>query len=175
MACLLQTLGGTLGGRSGRPLTHSSYTTNWDTTVRADAEADLNSFDQELFKSLAGVHEAIYGCRPVTRQKTGDAFGGSIQWAKAIIRHAADAIEASPQSVPSRFGGGAEGSAVAEAQYLAEARRMAKPYVARLRDLAALSDRRIGDLLDKGWRDWKLQVAGRASPAPSGPLRDDGH
>ena len=28
MACLLQTL----GGRSGRPLTHSSYTTNWDTT-----------------------------------------------------------------------------------------------------------------------------------------------
>ncbi len=33
MACL----GSTLGGRSGRPLTHSCYTTRWDTTPPAAA------------------------------------------------------------------------------------------------------------------------------------------
>jgi hypothetical protein len=27
----------TLGGRSGRPLTHSSYTTDWDTTCLSSA------------------------------------------------------------------------------------------------------------------------------------------
>ncbi len=55
------------------------------------SQSDL--FGRELFKSLAGAHEAIFQCRPLTRQKSGTPIGGSIHWAKAVIRHAADAIE----------------------------------------------------------------------------------
>ena len=37
MACLRSTL----GGRSGRPLTHSCYTTRWDTAVSDEGAADF--------------------------------------------------------------------------------------------------------------------------------------
>ncbi len=120
------------------------------------SQADL--FGRELFKSLAGAHEAIYKSKPLTRIKSGETIGGSIDWARAVIRHAADAIDASPYPAPFRANGDAETSAAKEAQFLAQARTMAAPYVARLRGLIDLSNRRVGDLLDRGWRDWKKQV-----------------
>ena len=49
MACLLQTLGGTLGGRSGRPLTHSSYTTNWDTTSQPARSLGSGAWARNLY------------------------------------------------------------------------------------------------------------------------------
>ncbi len=115
---------------------------------------------RELFKALAGAHEAIFECKPVTRGKTGDSIGGSIAWARSIIRHAADAIEASPYPAPFRINEDTDASQ--EAQYVAQARAIAAPYVVRFRGLADLSDRRIGDLLDRGWRDWKKQAASAA-------------
>ena len=96
----------------------------------------------ELFKALAGAHKAIFGCKPRTRNKVGDPLGGSIDWAKAVIRHAADAIETSPRSVPFR---------ASEAQILAESRLIAAPYVAWCRELANLEPRTFVDRLRDGW------------------------
>jgi hypothetical protein len=110
-------------------------------------------FGRELFKLLAGAHEAIYGCKPLTRIKSGETIGGSIDWAKAVICHAADAMETSPHPVP---------FCASEAQILAQARAIAAPYVARFRALADLSPRRVGDRLEEGWRDWKQQVIASA-------------
>jgi len=110
-----------------------------------------------LFKLLAGAHEAIYKSKPLTRIKSGETIGGSIDWAKAVIRYAANAIETSPRRVPFHAGEDAH-SAAREAQFLAQARAIAAPYVARFRDLTCRSDRRVGDLLDRGWRDWEAQV-----------------
>lgn len=127
------------------------------------SQTDL--FGRELFKLLAGAHGAIYKSKPLTRIKSGETIGGSIDWARAVIRHAAHAIDASPYPAPFRANGDAETSAAPaaqEAQYVAQARTMAAPYVARLRELIGLSDRRFADLLDRGWRDWKKQVASAA-------------
>ena len=117
---------------------------------------------RELFKLLASAHEAIYGCKPLTRIKSGETIGGSIDWARAVMRHAADTIEASPYPAPFRANENAEGSAEQEAQYVARARKIAAPYVVRFRGIADLSDRRIGDLLDRGWRERTKQVASAA-------------
>jgi hypothetical protein len=124
------------------------------------SQSDL--LGRELFKFLANGHEEIYGCKPLTRIKSGETIGGSIDWARAIMRHAAHAIDAPPYPAPFRANGNTKASAVQEAQYVAQARKIAAPYVARLKGLIGLSDRRIGDLLDRGWRDWKKQVASTA-------------
>jgi len=104
---------------------------------------------RELFKSLAEAHATIFGCKPFTRIKSGETIGGSIDWARSVIRHAADAIGKSPFP----------GAPAQDAQYLAQARTIAAPYIARFRGLAGLSDRRVSDLLGIGWRDWQRQVA----------------
>ncbi len=119
-------------------------------------------FSHSLFKVLASAHELIFERKPVTRGKTGHPIGGSIDWARAVIRHAADAIEASPYPAPFRANGDAETIAAQEAQYLAQARAIAAPYIARFRGLADLSNRSISDLLDRGWHDWKAQVTSAA-------------
>jgi hypothetical protein len=117
-----------------------------------------NLLGRELFKLLAGAHEAIYKSKPLCRIKSGETIGGSIDWAKAVIRHAAGAIEISPRAVPFHADKDADDSAAQEAKFLAQARAIAAPYVARFRELADRSDRRVGDLLEKGWRDWEVQV-----------------
>jgi hypothetical protein len=127
---------------------------------RYAGQTDL--FGRELFKSLAGTHEAIYGCKPLTRIKSGEPTGGSIDWARAVIRHAAHAIDTSPYPAPFRANGDVEASAEQEAHYVCQARTIATPYVARLRGLMVLSDRSVSDLLDRGWRDWKKQAASAA-------------
>ena len=78
---------------------------------------------RELFKLLASAHEAIYGCKPLTRIKSGETIGGSIDWARAVMRHAANTIEASPYPAPFRANENAEGSAEQEAQYVAQAQQ----------------------------------------------------
>jgi hypothetical protein len=122
-------------------------------------QSDL--FAQELFKLLAGAHEAIYNSKPLTRIKSGETIGGSINWARAVIRRAADAIEACPYPTSPHASEDEDAAAFAtqKGKILVQCRTVAAPYVARLRELADRLDRRVGDLLDRGWRDWTKQVA----------------
>jgi len=129
----------------------------------------------ELFRMMAGAHEMVFGCRPATRAKTGLPTGGSIAWARAVIRWAADRIEASwagakPQTAT------AERSSPGQTAMDAAAGAEAAACVARFRALADLSDRRVSDLLDQGWKAWQAGAAQelaqrRANPSANG-LRD---
>ena len=121
------------------------------------SQSDL--FARELFKFLVIAHEATFGCKPLTRIKSGETIGGSIDWARAVIGHAADGIEACPRPTPFRLTSAEEVSPASQAESLAQSARMAAPYVARFRELADLSDRRVGDLLETGWRDWQKQIS----------------
>jgi hypothetical protein len=98
---------------------------------------------KQLFMQLVGAHGTIFGRSPRTRQKTGTiADGGSIGWARDVLRHAVHSIKSSLQEELLPIGPGQHG-----------ATRDATPYLARLKELADLSDRRLGDLLDQAWRD----------------------
>ena len=121
--------------------------------------AQSDQFGQQLFKLIAGAHASVFGCKPVTRAKTGDPIGGSVEWAQAVIRHAISAIETSPHSTALPLGADLNASTGQAASALAQSRQFAAPYVARLRDLAALSARRLADLLDQGWNAWHEQAA----------------
>ena len=112
---------------------------------------------RELFELLAGAHEATYESKPLTRIKSGETIGGSIDWARAVIRHAANAIERSSPAVLHAEEDSDDPPPQA-AKFLSQAQRIAAHYTARFSELADQSDRRVGDLLDRGWRDWKLQV-----------------
>jgi hypothetical protein len=116
----------------------------------------------ELFKQLAAVHELIFRGKPATRGKTGRPIGGSIGWARAVIRHAADRIDTAPKGLPARPNESTKSSAAERQQYADWWTTVTKAYVQRFKQLADLSDRRIADRLDEGWREWQMQKALRA-------------
>ena len=118
-------------------------------------------FGRELFKLLAGAHEAIYGCKPLTRIKSGETIGGSIDWAKAVIRRAAcDRDLTAPRAVlrqRKRRCLRGPGSAVSRSGPR-DSRALRRPF----QSLGQSAPRRIGDRLETGWRDWKQQVIASA-------------
>jgi hypothetical protein len=110
---------------------------------------------RELFKSLASAHEGIFGCKPSTRGKTGSADGGSINWVRVVIQLGANRIESTPKRLW-------KPSAEDCQRYADRWTTKTGPYVERFRELAKLSDRRISDLLDAGWREWRKEKARHA-------------
>ena len=134
---------GYLGRSPGKPASAVAFGAARAASSRPPKQTDI--LGRELFKLLASAHEAIYGCKPLTRIKSGETIGGSIDWAKAVIRRAADAIETSPYPAPFRANENAEGSAAQEAQFRSgsqNSRALRRPFQSLRRPVP----RRIGDL-----------------------------
>jgi hypothetical protein len=112
-----------------------------------------NRLRGELFMILAGAHGRIFGRKPVTRGKAGLPIGGSITWARAVIRLGADRIRASISDVTANPGGRG-GPSDQTTTFDGALPEVIASYAARFERFASMSDRTLSDLLDQGWQAW---------------------
>jgi hypothetical protein len=64
------------------------------TTPTRPAGAGSDTLRRELFNALVGIHVAIYGRGPWSRNKVGERRGPSIRWARLILETARDRMPA---------------------------------------------------------------------------------
>ena len=89
-----------------------------------------DTFSRELFKGFARVHEILYRCKPRYRDNEREPEGPAIRWARRLI-------EIAKLRTPEIFIGDAT------------------PLVAALTSDLGLSNGRLANSIQQGWKDWE--------------------